>query len=158
VTKLTKADDQAGIKIHLHSKSAWRLQLKPGAVRQLQRLLSADSFWAQGRKCSELRTMLHGSQASVSAWDHGRLIAFGRATSDSVYRAVLWDVVVSQSHQGKGLGRCIVERLLSAPSLEHVERTYIMTTNSCEFYTQVGFEIEKKQLLMGIKKEDREKL
>jgi hypothetical protein len=33
-----------------------------------------------------------------------------------------------------------------------------MTTNSCEFYTQVGFEIEKKQLLMGIKKEDREKL
>ena len=102
--------------------------------------------------------MLHGSQASVSAWEHGRLIAFGRATSDGVYRAVLWDVVVSQSHQGKGIGRCIVERLLSAPSLEHVERIYIMTTNSCQFYAQVGFEIERKQLLMGIKNEDREKL
>ena len=158
MTELTKADEQAGIKIHLHGKSAWRLQLKPGAVRQLQRLLSADSFWAQGRKCSELRTMLHGSQASVSAWDHGRLIAYGRATSDGVYRAVLWDVVVSQTHQGKGLGRRIVERLLRAPSLKHVERTYIMTTNSWEFYTQVGFKIERKQLLMGIKNEKREKL
>ena len=153
MTKLTKADEQAGIKIHLHGRNAWRLQLKPGAVRQLQRLLTADSFWAQGRKCSELRAMLHGSQASVSAWDRGKLIAFGRATSDGVYRAVLWDVVVRQSHQGKGLGRCIVERLLSAPSLKHVERTYIMTTNSREFYTQIGFKIERKQLLMGIKQE-----
>jgi N-acetylglutamate synthase-like GNAT family acetyltransferase len=92
--------------------------------------------------------MLAGSQASVSAWQGGELIGFGRATSDGLYRAVLWDVVVAESHQGQGLGRRLVETLLQAPALQEVERTYLMTTNSAGFYGQLGFEPMGNQQLM----------
>jgi N-acetylglutamate synthase-like GNAT family acetyltransferase len=92
--------------------------------------------------------MLAGSQAVVSAWQGPALVGFGRATSDGVFRAVLWDVVVAAEHQGQGLGRRIVEALLQAPPLQGVERTYLMTTNSTGFYEQLGFIPVDSQRLM----------
>ena len=92
--------------------------------------------------------MLAGSQAVVSAWRGGRLVGFGRATSDGVFRAVLWDVVVAGEEQGQGLGRQLVESLLDAPALRGVERVYLMTTNSAGFYEQLGFGGISSQRLM----------
>lgn len=131
-----------------HGTGAWRLQLRPGGIRQLQLLLDQHSFWAQGRSRQALRQMLNGSQAAVSAWQSGQLIGFGRASSDGLYRAVLWDVVVASTQQGQGLGRRIVETLLQTPALKSVERTYLMTTNSTGFYSQLGFEPMGNQQLM----------
>ena len=110
--------------------------------------MDEHSFWAQGRSCEALRQMLNGSQAAVSAWRHGELIGFGRASSDGIYRAVLWDVIVNRDHQGQGLGRRIVEALVQAPALRHVERTYLMTTNGSGFYSKLGFEPTGNQQLM----------
>ena len=45
----------------------------------------------------------------ISVWKDTRLIGFGRATSDKIYRAVLWDVVVEKSHQKIGIGKKIVK-------------------------------------------------
>jgi len=142
------AKAQGGITLLLHGPGAWRLRLKRGGIQQLQNLLDRHSFWAQGRHPSALKRMLAGSQASVSAWQGGELIGFGRATSDGLYRAVLWDVVVAESHQGQGLGRRLVETLLQSPALQAVERTYLMTTNSAGFYGQLGFEPMGNQQLM----------
>ena len=131
-----------------HRRGAWRLRRAPGQLRQLQQLLDTHSFWASGRSQRELSRMLAGSQAVVSAWRGSRLVGFGRASSDGVFRAVLWDVVVAVEHQGQGLGRRIVEALLQAPSLQGVERVYLMTTNSAGFYQQLGFhEVNAQRLL-----------
>ena len=92
--------------------------------------------------------MLAGSQAVVSAWQGPRLVGFGRATSDGVFRAVLWDVVVAGEHQGRGLGRGIVEALLQEPPLQGVERIYLMTTNCSGFYEQLGFMAADSQRLL----------
>jgi ribosomal protein S18 acetylase RimI-like enzyme len=136
--------------IHLirHHAGALRLRRLPGQLEQLQALLDHHSFWAQGRSRLQLRRMLAGSQAVVSAWRGQQLVGFGRATSDGVFRAVLWDVVVAGSEQGRGLGRRLVEALLEAPPLAGVERVYLMTTNSAGFYTQLGFETGDSQKLM----------
>ena len=75
-------------------------------------------------------------------------MGFGRATSDGIFRAVLWDVVVDGAYQGRGLGRQIVEGLLERPCLRRVERVYLMTTNSSGFYQQLGFDQIESQLLM----------
>ena len=145
------AKTQDGITLLCHGPGAWRLRLKPDGIQQLQRLLDANSFWAQGRNPKPLKQMLHSSQAAVSAWKKGNLIGFGRATSDGLFRAVLWDVVVDRSHQGQGLGRRIVENLVQAPALKRVERIYLMTTNSEGFYGQLGFETVNHQQLMLLK-------
>jgi GNAT superfamily N-acetyltransferase len=117
---------------------------------QLQRLFDSSSFWARGRRRSDLQRMLRGSQVAVSAWSGRELIGFGRATSDGVYRALLWDVVVHAGHQGQGLGRRVVQHLLASRSLRGVERVYLMTTNSAGFYQRLGFEPVNQQLLMHI--------
>ena len=138
----------APIQLIRHRRSAWRLRRAPGQLRQLQQLLDAHSFWASGRSQRDLSRMLAGSQAVVSAWQASHLVGFGRATSDGVFRAVLWDVVVAGEQQGRGLGRGIVEALLQEPALQGVERVYLMTTNSSGFYEQLGFTAVDSQRLM----------
>ena len=138
----------APIQLIRHRHGAWRLRRTPGQLRQLQLLLDAHSFWASGRSQRELSRMLVGSQAIVSAWRGSHLVGFGRASSDGVFRAVLWDVVVAGEHQGQGLGRRLVETLLEEPALKGVERVYLMTTNSAGFYEQLGFTAVDSQRLM----------
>ncbi len=84
---------------------------------KLQRLFRKHAFWAQNRNLRQLKRMLTGSTVVVSLWRGKRLVGFGRATSDGVYRAVLWDVVVASDLQGRGLGRKVVEALLSASAI-----------------------------------------
>jgi len=92
--------------------------------------------------------MLQGSAAVVSLWQGKRLVGFGRASSDGIYRAVLWDVVIPEDLQGKGLGLLLVEALMTSPQLRDVERVYLMSTNSSGFYKQLGFEEVEGQRLM----------
>jgi len=118
------------------------------AIPQLQALFADNSFWASGRSAKDLRRMLRGSEAAVSAWRGGQLVGFGRATSDGCYRAVLWDVVVARDVEGQGLGRQLVEGLLASPSVSGAERVYLMTTNSVGFYERLGFRLVGSQKLM----------
>ncbi|SBO44038.1 GNAT family N-acetyltransferase [Cyanobium sp. NIES-981] len=129
------------------------LGLGPGlrptrGLLKLQRLFNHHAFWAQQRSYPQLRRLLAGSPVVVSLWRGKRLVGFGRASSDGVCRAVLWDVVVAGDLQGRGLGRQMVEGLLSDPRLRRVERVYLMTTNSAGFYEQLGFQrVESQHLL-----------
>jgi len=145
-----------GTRLILHAPGAPGLRLLglgPGWIPsrglfKLQRLLNQHAFWAQGRSIAELRRMLRGSAAVVSLWQGKRLVGFGRASSDGIYRAVLWDVVIPEDLQGKGLGRLLVEALMTSPELRDVERVYLMTTNSSGFYKQLGFlEVEGQRLM-----------
>lgn len=115
---------------------------------KLRLLLNKHAFWAQGRSRQQLREMLKGSQVIVSLWRGKRMVGFGRASSDGIYRAVLWDVVVAGDLQGRGLGRRVVEALLASPRLREVERVYLMTTNSNGFYEQTGFSSVSSQHLL----------
>ena len=131
-----------------------RLGLGPGGrptrgLLKLQRLFRKHAFWAQQRSTEDLRRMLRGSPVVVSLWRGKRLVGVGRASSDGIHRAVLWDIVVAGDLQGRGLGRRVVEALLDSPRLRNVERIYLMTTNSAGFYRQLGFiSAEPQQLLI----------
>ncbi len=127
-------------------------KLKPRrGLLKLQRLLNKHAFWAKGRSTREIRKMLAGSQVVISLWRGKRMVGFGRATTDGIYRAVLWDIVVAGDLQGRGLGRKVVEKLLDTAEISEVEKIYLMTTKSFEFYEQLGFSSEKNQKLMSIK-------
>jgi ribosomal protein S18 acetylase RimI-like enzyme len=133
------------IRLVRHGRLALLLLLR---IDQVQSLFNANSFWAQGRNRRDLMRMVLGSCSVVSAWQAGRLVGLGRATSDGVYRAVLWDVVVAAEHQGQGLGRRIVESLMSYPVVGAAERVYLMTTNSSGFYEKLGFQGQHGQQLL----------
>tara|TARA_B100000700_G_scaffold278249_1_gene326253 strand:- start:311 stop:799 length:489 start_codon:yes stop_codon:yes gene_type:complete len=129
------------------------LGLGPGlrpmnGILKLQYLLDKHSFWANGRSIKDLKLLLAKSTAVVSVWEGDRMIGFGRASGDGVFRTVLWDIVVASDLQGLGLGREIVEALLNTNTIKKTERVYLMTTKGAEFYEQNGFEIVKRQKLM----------
>ena len=108
--------------------------------KQLQELFNESAFWAQGRSIKDLSIAIANSEPVISVWDGERLIGFARATSDGIYRATIWDVVIHPDYQGAGLGRKLVETILSHPHVNRVERVYLMTTHQQSFYERIGFE------------------
>ncbi|MGF1538917.1 MAG: GNAT family N-acetyltransferase [Pleurocapsa sp.] len=109
-------------------------------LQQLQDLLSKTAFWAKKRKIEELQIAIANSNPVVTVWDRHYLIGFARATSDGIYRAAIWDVVIAPDYQGMGLGRKLVETVLSHPTVNKVERIYLTTTHQQSFYQRIGFE------------------
>ena len=130
-------------------------RLKPtNGLLKLQSFLNENAFWAKGRNKQQLCQMLFNSTVVVSLWHSNQLIGFGRATSDHVFRAVLWDVVVASDRQGLGFGKLIIEAILTNKKIKSVERIYLLTTNSSEFYKQFGFTLNNKQSLLIINKNE----
>jgi len=117
-------------------------------ISKLQVLLDRNTSWARKRNKHEIRRMLSNSDVIVSAWKGNKLIGFGRATSDRIYRAVLWDIVVEKSYQRSGVGKSIVTSLLSNRLIGNAEKIYVMTTEFANFYKRMGFQLEKNQNLM----------
>ena len=117
-------------------------------LSQLQKLFEENTFWARGRNKQQICKMLSSSTVVVSLWYQNKLIGFGRATSDLVFRAVLWDIVIASDHQGLGMGKLILEAILTNKKIKSVEKVYLMTTNSTEFYKQLGFNINNTQSLL----------
>ncbi|MBW4521343.1 MAG: GNAT family N-acetyltransferase [Scytolyngbya sp. HA4215-MV1] len=109
-------------------------------LQQLQKLFQVTAFWAQERGLEDLAVAIANSKPVVTAWDGDRLIGFARATSDGIYRATIWDVVIHPNYQGAGLGRKLVQTVLSHPHMSRVERVYLMTTHQQHFYERIGFQ------------------
>ena len=139
-----------------HSKGALGLRLfglgpnlKPtNGLNKLQKLLDHNAFWAKNRTIYDLKKCLANSDVIVSLWVGNEIVGFGRALSDGIYRAVLWDIVIDQNYQGKGFGKLIVNSLLTSKKIKKTKKIYLMTTNKKLFYSQLGFKEVKTQNLL----------
>lgn len=108
--------------------------------QQLLELFQITAFWAKDRKIEDLAIAIANSEPVISVWDNEKMIGFARATSDGIYRAAIWDVVIHPDYQGAGLGRKLIHTVLSHPNLSRVERVYLTTTHQQSFYKRIGFE------------------
>ena len=140
-----------------HSKGALGLRLfglgpnltPTRGLFKLQEFLNRNAFWAKGRRIKDLRKCLANSDVIISIWSNDELVGFGRALSDSIYRGVLWDIVIDQDHQGKGYGKMIVKNLLESKKIKHTKKIYLMTTSKKMFYSQIDFkEVTSQNLLV----------
>tara|TARA_B100001029_G_C14920969_1_gene371975 strand:+ start:296 stop:769 length:474 start_codon:yes stop_codon:yes gene_type:complete len=117
-------------------------------LKKLQVLLNQNTLWAKDRSIKQIKKMLANSNVIITLWKNNNLVGFGRATTDQVYRAVLWDIVVSKDEQRVGLGKVIVEELLKDEKINSTEKVYLMTTDRKDFYKQLGFKVNINQTLM----------
>ena len=109
-------------------------------LEQLHKLLQIGAFWARNRSIEGLSIAIANSNPVVTVWDQSLLIGFARATSDGIYRAAIWDVVIHPDYRGCGLGGKLVETVLTHPQVSKVERVYLTTTNQQSFYERIGFQ------------------
>jgi N-acetylglutamate synthase-like GNAT family acetyltransferase len=128
----------------MHARDCSQVQLRDGReavdLDQLLALFDSAAFWAQDRCCSDMAIAIANSYPVITAWDGELLMGFARATSDGIYRATIWDVVVHPAYQGGGIGRKLVETILTHPHVCRVERVYLMTTQQQAFYQKIGFQ------------------
>ena len=91
-------------------------------LSQLQELFKLEALWPKERRVEDLESALSNSEPVVSAWDGEKMIGFARATSDGIYRAIIWDVVIHPDYRGDGLGQKLLGTLLNHPRMNRVEK------------------------------------
>ena len=81
------------------------------------------------------------SYATVFIYENNELLGFGRAISDGEYQAALYDIAVHPESQGKGVGRLIIQELLS--KLPTCNVILYATPGMEGFYKKLGFGLMK---------------
>lgn len=85
-----------------------------------------------------LRTAYSNSLFKWLAYDDGKVVAAGRAVADGVDCSYLCDIVVHPAYQGAGLGRELIQRLISA-SKGHRKIILYAVPGREPFYEKFGF-------------------
>lgn len=90
------------------------------------------------KKANELEVVFTNSRFCCFVRDQDRLIAVGRALADGADCSYICDVAVLPSHQGTGLGKAVVEKLVK---LSQGHRKIILYTVPGKegFYKKLGF-------------------
>nr|YP_009370240.1 conserved hypothetical plastid protein [Bulboplastis apyrenoidosa]ARO90729.1 conserved hypothetical plastid protein [Bulboplastis apyrenoidosa] len=69
-----------------------------------------------------------------------QLIGFARVTSDQVFNAVIWDVVIHPTFQGQGLGKILIYQTLSQLRSYNIMNIGLFAdSNVVSFYSKLGF-------------------
>ncbi len=89
------------------------------------------------RQPFDLAMAFRNSYAVVFAHQDGDLAGAVRATSDGVFYASVFDAVVAPEHQGRGVGRRMLETLLAGLPVERVFLTSVFGKEG--FYEKLGF-------------------
>lgn len=105
------------------------------------------------RPQKELRTAFQNSTLKVFAFADASVVGAGRALSDGVWRAALYDIAVLPEYQGQGLGSRIVGHLLQKAHVDTV--TLYAVPGQERFYERLGFRRMKTALAIMPDPEDR---
>lgn len=95
------------------------------------------------------------SYAVVFLFDNKEMVGFGRAISDGICQAAIYNIALDERYQGKGLGRKIINELI-----EQVKQCNIILYTHpeiIEFYEKLGFMKMKTGMAM-YKKDHLEEL
>ena len=87
------------------------------------------------------RRAFEASHTTVFAYEDGLMIGFGRALSDGVYQAAVYDVAVLPEYQGKGIGKMIVLALMERVAGCNV--ILYASPGKENFYRKLGFRLLK---------------
>jgi ribosomal protein S18 acetylase RimI-like enzyme len=90
------------------------------------------------KSAAGLQTVFANSRFRVFAFEEGRLVGAGRALADGADCSYICDVAVMPSHQGTGLGKEIVSRLV-ALSQGHKKIILYSVPGKEPFYRKFGF-------------------
>jgi ribosomal protein S18 acetylase RimI-like enzyme len=90
------------------------------------------------KSAAHLQTVFGNSRFRCFVFDNGQLVAAGRALSDGADCSYICDVAVLPTHQGCGLGKQIVNRLVN---LSHGHKKIILyaVPGKEGFYRKLGF-------------------
>lgn len=92
------------------------------------------------RSADELARAVSASWRLECAYEDDALVGVGRLVSDGVQYAVVFDMIVKPSHQGRGIGSRLLERLLEHCEAAGIPDVLLFAARGTEpFYRRHGF-------------------
>lgn len=113
------------------------INTKPKATELLS--LFSQTTWANYRPIEGIEALLTKTDVCITIRDKDKLIGFGRAITDGIYRALIDDIIIDEKYREQGLGGLIIKNLKD--QLKEVEEIFLNTDEHLEdFYKKYGFE------------------
>jgi N-acetylglutamate synthase-like GNAT family acetyltransferase len=98
------------------------------------------SYWARGiPKELVIKSIRHSF--CFGLYDQGIQIGFARLISDYTTEAKLCEIFIVEPYQGRGLGKWLIESVISCPKLQGIRTLSLGTRDGHEFYKKVGFHV-----------------
>lgn len=123
-------------------------------VAKIHDFLTHHSTWAKGINLATVTTSIEHS-ICFGAYLNAEQVGFCRVITDQATFANLVDVIVWPEHRGKGISRLLMAAVLQHPSVKHVRRFTLATSNAHGLYQKFGFTaLSKPDSFMEIYKPD----
>lgn len=110
-------------------------------ARELHALYQRE-WWTAGRSLENVERMLEQSDLVFGVCSHpdDRLVAFARVVTDTVFKALVLDLIVAHDHRQTGLGRRLMDRICTHPTLATVKHMELYCLpEMVGFYEKWGF-------------------
>lgn len=104
----------------------------------IHNFLANTSYWAEGRDLEVVRRSIANS-LNFGLYSGKQQVGFARVVTDYATFAWLADVFVLDDYRAKGLGKWLVEAVVSHPQLQGLRRWVLATRDAHELYRRFGF-------------------
>ena len=118
-----------------------RRRLTPMQVEQLVELFQQE-WWTRGRTKADVDKLIENAGPLFAFVDplNDELVAFARAMTDGVYKAMIFDIIVKDTWRSSGLGRLLMQTVMTDPVLARVKhRELYCLEDMVPFYEKWGF-------------------
>ncbi len=105
----------------------------------IYRFLSEDAYWSRGVPREVVERAIENSMC-FGAYRADELVGFARVVSDRATFAWLCDVFVLPKERGLGIGKRLIEAVMSAPDLRGVRNFLLATRDAHSLYARFGFQ------------------
>ena len=125
------------------------LSLDGGIERDEVVALYRACGWSSAEKPEKLLPALKNSDSLVTARMAGKLVGLGNAISDGSLVVYYPHMLVHPDHQGKGVGRAMMELMQKKYKAFH-QQMLTADADATEFYSALGFERAGRTVPMWI--------
>jgi GNAT superfamily N-acetyltransferase len=98
------------------------------------------AYWAKGRPRERTERALENSLV-FGLYDGENQIGLARVVSDYAVFAYLCDVFIHENYRAHGLGKWLIQTVLSHPDLQGLRRWTLATRDAHGLYEQFGFKV-----------------
>ena len=123
-------------------------KLETQHIQQLHKLYQKE-WWTENRTLEETQKVVENSQIVIVMLDeNNELQAFARVLTDYIFKAVVFDVIVSEEHRGKGLGKKLMRLVQNHSDLREVKQFELYCLpEMVGFYEVFGYSSELENLI-----------
>jgi GNAT superfamily N-acetyltransferase len=106
--------------------------------------LLAKQWWCPGIDRDVVERAVCGASLVVGAYFQGRQVGFLRVVSDRATFGWFSDVIVDETHRGKGIAKALVLYALKHPEHQGFRRWVLMTRDKHAIYEGCGFAVVER--------------